>query len=154
MTSKPHAILSRRKLLAGLTVSAVGLGAVAAQALNRTWFSRDARGSRSWWSRQYASLDNGGMNEWSRHVGSEFQVRTGSGAEAMKLVSVQPLTSKGARPAGVSRDRAFAAVFEGGSGQAPGDRIYDVNHKEGAMKIYFSLADPTSSTIRLQAVFN
>jgi hypothetical protein len=156
MTSKPQATVSRRKLLSGLAVSAVGLGAVAASALNRTWFSRDARGSGSWWDRQFTALDHAGMNEWRRQIGSEFRVGAETGATSLKLVEVRPLASSGARPAGVSRDRAFLAVFDGGAaGQRPaGDRLYDVAHSRGDMRIYFSAADPAATTARLAAVFN
>jgi hypothetical protein len=155
MTRQPHAILSRRKLLAGLTVSAVGLGAVAASALNRTWFSRDGRGDKSWWNRQSVSLDHAGLDEWTRHIGSEFTVRGENGATALKLVEVRPMASAGARPRDVARDRAFAAIFDGGAGTVPaGDRIYDVGHSQGDMKVYFAAADPAAKSVRLQAVFN
>jgi hypothetical protein len=143
--------MSRRNLLAGLAVGVAALGAVAAPALNRTWFARDGRGLSSWWGRQRRSLARAGMNEWSRQVGSDFVVQGESGAAALKLVEVKPMLSAGVRPPEVTRDRAFAATFDAGSAAPAGDRIYAVRHDVyGDMQVYFS---PASGS-RMTAVFN
>ena len=144
---------SRRKFIAGIAVGVAALGAVAAPALNRTWFRRDARGAGSWWGRQSVALEKAGLNEWSRHVGSDFVAKAEGGTATLKLVSVKPLKSAGERPQGVARDHAFVAVFDAGSGAPPpGDRIYAVNHAvSGDMSIYLSPAAPSGN---IEAVFN
>ncbi len=152
MTKLTLASLSRRKLVASMAVGIAALGAVAAPALNRTWFKNDARGPRGWWNRQFTALERGGFDEWSRQVGSEFQARTEGGTAALKLVAVNPLNSKGDRPDGVTRDRAFVAVFDAGSANVPGDRIYAVNSEAGDMNIFFGPANP--KTAHIDAVFN
>jgi uncharacterized protein DUF6916 len=143
---------SRRVIVATLAVGVAALGAVAAPALNRTWFRRDGRGSGDWWSRQFVSLESAGLNEWSAQVGSEFRAASEAGTTAFKLVDVKALPSAGARPDAVSRDRAFVAVFDAGAAALPpGDRIYAVDHRAGAMKIFFSAA---GAGTRIEAVFN
>lgn len=153
MTKLTFSSLSRRKLIASLAVGVAVLGAVAAPALNRTWFKKDGRGPRGWWNRQFTSLERSGFDEWSRQIGSEFQARTEGGTAALKLVAVNPLNSKGARPDDVTRDRAFVAVFDAGSANLPaGDRMYAVNSTSGDMNIFFGPANP--KTAHIDAVFN
>lgn len=153
MTKLNLASLSRRKLVASMAVGIAALGAVAAPALNRTWFKSDARGPRGWWNRQFTSLERGGFDEWTRQVGSEFQAKTESGTAALKLVAVNPLNSKGARPDDVTRDRAFVAVFDAGSANLPaGDRMYAVNGAAGDLNVFFGPANP--KTAHIDAVFN
>jgi hypothetical protein len=153
MTRSAEAPLSsRRKFIAGLAVGAAALGAVAAPALNRSWFRKDARGSGGWWGRKSVALENGGLDEWSRHVGSAFAAKAENGTASLKLIAVKPLASAGERPDNVSRDRAFVAVFQPASAAPKGDRIYAVNHSvSGDMSIFFSPAAPNG---HVEAVFN
>ena len=146
-------VASRRKFIAGIAVGVAALGAVAAPALNRSWFRRDGRGSGSWWGRQSVALENAGLNEWSQHVGSAFVAKAEGGSATLKLVAVKPLKTAGERPAKVTRDRSFVAVFDAGAGAPPpGDRIYAVNHvASGDMSIYFS---PAGASGNIEAVFN
>ena len=154
MTRPASPSTSRRKVIAGIAVGAAGLTAVAAPALNKTWFAKDGRGKgSSWWGRDSVSLETAGLDEWTRHVGSEFATRAEGGTATLRLVAVKPLKSLGERPDDVARDRAFVAVFDAGAAAPPaGDRIYAVNHKEsGDMSIYFGGATPAGN---LEAVFN
>jgi hypothetical protein len=145
--------VSRRTLL-GWTVAGVGtLGAVAASALNRSWFTNDGRGNASWWDGKGASLDRAGLNEWNRQVGSVFELHTESGPANLKLLSVTPLPDRGARPPELARHRAFIATFEGQTAAA-GNRTYTARHATGTLDIFFSAAQQTASAARLNAVFN
>jgi hypothetical protein len=144
--------ISRRAMIAWTAVGAGGLGAVAVSALNRTWFTSDGRGTGSWWNGQSRSLDRAGFNEWSRHVGSEFELHTETGASSLKLVAVTPFPEHGARPADLGRDRAFVAVFEGDGRVPQGNRTYAARHASGNLDIFFGAADP--ATAKLEAVFN
>ena len=154
MNIRASELLSRRKLLAGLALGAGALGAVAAPTLNRTWFKRDDRDGASRGNARLASLDRAHFEEWSRHVGTEFQVHGEAGVARVRLISVEPLPSKGLRPAGVARKQAFLAKFAGSSALPAGNRIYSVLHGTGAMKIFLTAIDPGSATARLEAVFN
>ena len=153
MTRPASPSTSRRKVIAGIAVGAAGLTAVAAPALNKTWFAKDGRGKGSWWGRDSVSLETAGLDELTQHVGSEFAASAEGGTATLKLVAVKPLKSLGERPDSVARDRAFVAVFDAGAAAPPpGDRIYAVNHKaSGDLSIYFGGATPAGN---LEAVFN
>ncbi|MGZ8285666.1 MAG: DUF6916 family protein [Allosphingosinicella sp.] len=126
------------------------MGAIAAPALQLSW-TRKPGAKGSWWDRQFTSLANAGVDEWSRRLGAEFALAGG----VAKLAEVQPLRSPGRRPDGL-RDSAFAVVFESAGAALPaGDRILDVSHADaGAMKIYFSACSGKCGGHRLQAIFN
>jgi hypothetical protein len=154
MTSQGSAV-SRRNILALAALGVGGLGAMAASALNRNWFTRDGRGGSSWWDGRPRPLAQAGLDEWSRQVGSPFELATESGASMFKLVAVTPLPSQGERPEQVTRDRAFLAVFEGtGASSAPGNRTYAARHATGAFDIFVGAADHSGPRPTLGAVFN
>jgi hypothetical protein len=150
MTREKSSLLSRRKLLAGLGVGVAAVGAIAAPALQLNW-TRKPGAKVSWWDRQFTSLANAGVDEWSRQVGAEFALAGG----IARLAEVTPLRSPGRRPAGL-RESAFVAVFESaGASLPPGDRILDVSHAAaGKMKVYFSACGDKCGGHRLQAIFN
>jgi hypothetical protein len=143
--------LSRRNLLAGLGIGVAAVGALAAPALQLSW-TRKPAAKGSWWDRQFTSLAQAGVDEWSRQIGSEFAL---AGGALARLAEVTPMRSPGRRPQGL-RETAFAVVLESsGSGLPPGDRILDVTHADaGAMKIYFSACGDGCGGHRLQAIFN
>jgi hypothetical protein len=150
MTREKSSLLSRRNLLAGLGIGVAAVGAIAAPALQLNW-TRKPGAKASWWDRQFTSLANAGVDEWSRQVGAEFTLAGG----VARLAEVTPLRSPGRRPAGL-RDGAFVAVFEAaGASLPPGDRMLDVSHAAaGQMKIYFSACGDKCGGHRLQAIFN
>ena len=150
MTREKSSLLSRRKLLAGLGFGVAAVGAIAAPALQLSWTRKPGAGG-SWWDRQFTSLANAGVDEWSRQVGSEFALAGGTA----RLAEVTPLRSPGPRPPGV-REGAFVAVFEStGSDLPPGDRILDVSHAAaGKLQVYFSACGDKCGGRRLQAIFN
>ncbi|MDB5670184.1 MAG: hypothetical protein JWO25_1143 [Alphaproteobacteria bacterium] len=148
--------LSRRSILAGLVVGAGTVGAVAVAALNRGVIAPRLDGSEgSWWTRRAVALENAGLNDWTSQIGADFDIGTPEAGGTFKLVKVEPFLSPGIRPVDVSRDRAFMVAFEGSGEIRPeGDRIYQVKHMAGTLDIYFSAADTSLPTPRLQAVFN
>ena len=151
MTREKSSLLSRRKLLAGLGFGVAAVGAIAAPALQLSW-TRKPGAQGSWWDRQFTSLANAGVDEWSRQVGAEFAM---AGGVVARLAEVTPLRSPGRRPEGL-RESAFIAVFESAGPPLPaGDRILDVVHPAaGEMKVYFSACGDKCGSRRLQAVFN
>ncbi len=150
MTRENSSRLTRRKLLAGLGFGVAAVGAIAAPALQLNW-TRKPGAKASWWDRQFTSLAHAGVDEWSRQVGSEFELAGGTA----RLAEVTPLRSPGRRPAGL-RESAFVAVFEStGATLPPGDRMLDVSHASaGDMKVYFSACGDQCGGRRLQAIFN
>ena len=150
MTREKSSRLTRRGLLAGLGFGVAAVGAIAAPALQLSW-TRKPGAKGSWWDRQFTSLADAGVDEWTRQVGSEFALAGG----VARLAEVTPLRSPGRRPAGL-RDSAFVAVFESAGASLPaGDRILDVSHSAGGdMKVYFSTCGNQCGGRRLQAVFN
>lgn len=143
--------MSRRNLLAGLGLGVAAVGALATPALQLSW-TRKPGAKGSWWNRQFTSLSNAGVDEWSRRIGAEFAL---AGGIVAKLAEVKAIRSPGRRPAGL-RDGAFSVVFESAGAALPaGDRIHDLSHSEaGAMKIYFSACSDKCGGHRLQAIFN
>jgi hypothetical protein len=138
-------------MLAGLGLGVASVGALATPALQLSW-TREPGAKLSWWDREFTSLSSAGFDEWSRRLGSEFEL---AGGAVAKLTEVTPLRSPGRRPDGL-RDGAFAIVFESAGGTLPaGDRILDVGDSEGgAVKIYFSACADKCGGRRLQAIFN
>ncbi|HEX8224937.1 MAG TPA: hypothetical protein VF605_14045 [Allosphingosinicella sp.] len=150
MSREKSSLLTRRKALAGLGFGVVAVGAIAAPALQLSW-TRKPGAEGSWWDRQFTSLANAGVDEWTRQVGAEFALAGG----VARLAEVTPLRSPGRRPAGL-RESAFVAVFESSGASLPaGDRILDVSHSAGGdMKVYFSACGDKCGGQRLQAIFN
>jgi hypothetical protein len=151
MTREKTSRLTRRRLLAGLGFGVAAVGAIAAPALQLSWTRKPGAGG-SWWDRQFTSLANAGVDEWTRQIGTEFAL---AGGVVARLAEVVPMRSPGRRPAGL-RDGAFAVVFESaGAGLPPGDTILDVSHSAaGKMKVYFSACSSQCGGHRLQAIFN
>lgn len=142
--------LSRRNILLGLAGAAV-TAVVATTALRPSLGDRGRRVLASNpLTRRFISLADAEQGEWQAQVGTDF---TAEGGYTLRLDGVRPLNSQGARPAGVARDRAFAAVFDvrGGMTMA-GDLIYSVTHPQyGRMPLFLTAtADPK----RMLAVFN
>ena len=143
--------IPRRRMIVGGACALVGAGALAVPALKAAMGDGETQDSAgSWWTATRLNLSHAGFDEWSRQIGTAFLVGTEKGALTATLAAVTPLPSKGNRPDEVSRDRAFALVFDAGRTAAAGDRIYPVRHPTyGDLNIYFS-----ASTGTLLAVFN
>lgn len=144
--------IARRKLIVGGACALVGAGAIAVPALRAALGdggeTQDSAGT--WWTPAQLVLSRAGFDEWGRQVGTAFVIRTETGSLSATLTAVKPLNSEGDRPDAVSRDRAFALVFNAGRSAAKGDRIYPVQHPtHGDLNIYFS-----PSAGGLLAVFN
>lgn len=141
MIEESRAPVSRRRMLAAAAL--VVAGTAAAPALGLT-----PRGGR----RATAlprSLRHAGLAAWSAQTGSRFRIRGEDGIHVLTLVEVRPLAAEGARPAGASRDGAFAAVFRSAGGPLPaGNRTYPATHATGDLDIFFG-----PSGDRLVAVF-
>lgn len=149
---KAHAYLSRRNMLlagsglacAGALVALSGGNAITG-GIDQILSGRGGAGS--------ASLANANFPEWVRHVGTRFAV---AGGATIRLAGVRALPSIGRRPPGVTRDRAFLAVFDvlGGHSLA-GDLIYSIAHPQlGALPIFLSASTDPSNSSRMFAVFN
>jgi len=141
---------SRRNILLGLT----GIAVAGIVATARLFPSAEQRTRRILASnpltRQFLSLADAEQAEWARQVGSVFSV---DGGYRLKLLGIQPLPSLGARPADVTRERAFAAVFQVLDGATmAGDLIYSASHSQyGGLPLFLSVTDSPS---RMIAVFN
>jgi hypothetical protein len=153
MTDQTVTILSRRNLLAALGLSGAA-AVVAAPPMPLSWTHRPSAGS--WWDRSSLALARGGMEDWQSQIGTSFSVKADSGAASLRLVEVQPLNSKGPRPASLGRDRAFAAVFEAGDGaMPPSDGIYTMEHEtHGELAVFMTVGNGGAAVTRLEAVFN
>ena len=144
--------LSRRGLLASLCASAVA-GIAGLVALNSS--RRPGTGPRSAPTAQARaqgqSLATSEMDGWSRIVGTNFHA---AGFD-LRLAGVEPLPSVGARPADVTRDRAFLAVFDVRSGgEMPSDLIYSMTSGNHALDIFLTSAATARFPNRMHAVFN
>jgi hypothetical protein len=151
MTDRTAAILSRRNLLAALGLGGAAAAVVASPPMPLSWTRRASSGS--WWDQGSLALARSGMESWQSQIGTSFSVTAEAGSATLKLVDVQPLNSKGPRPASLGRERAFAAVFEAGEGPAPqGDGIYTMRHEtHGELAVFVTAAGGAN---RLEAVFN
>ena len=91
------------------------------------------------------------IDEWTAQA-ADFTL----GGGASSLVGVRALPSAGARPASVTRERAFVAVFDPVRGQRPaGDLIHAASHAEyGPLPLYLSAASDPRAPGRMLAVFN
>jgi hypothetical protein len=146
--------LSRRTMIAGLSVGAASLGGAAFATLNGARsLSRDGD-QDSWWSSRPIALERAAMLEWSGRIGEEFKIAAGEKAASYKLATVTALPSIGERPAEVARRRAFLLVFETeGEGAGDGNTTYNVSHANGVLDIFFDPSEGESPK-RLSAVFN
>src|SRR4051812_31257330 len=142
--NKTGSFLSRRKLLAGLSL--VGAGAVALMAAPFRAViavaTRQLVSSQPTLRRLLLSLADAGYNEWLDQVGSVFVV---GGGTSMKLVAVTAFNNVGTRPASLGRDRAFIAKFDvQNGGTMAGDLIYTaMNPRYGAFPIFLTASsDP------------
>lgn len=103
--------------------------------------------------RGMVSLASGSYEEWLNQVGATFSI---GGGTSIRLSGVRAFASSGARPASVSRQRAFVAFFDpvGRSTLAP-DLIYSANHAQyGPLQMFLSAAPSASRPARMMAVFN
>jgi hypothetical protein len=145
--------LSRRTIVTGLAVGAAGAGAAAFGAIGRTFLTPADAGEGNWWSGPGIDLKRAGISTWRRRIGNSFVVDSDAGSATYTLARVDAFPSPGERPDDVTRDVAFALVFEGDR-RVDGNRIYNVRHNGGAFDIFFSPSDPSAERPILQAVFN
>jgi hypothetical protein len=150
MEQAASSTLSRRGVLGG--VASLAIAAIVATTAFRPAVGDRARRvlAGNSFTRRFLSLANAEQAEWQAQVGSDLTVE---GGYTIRLAGVRPLTSLGERPASVTRERAFAAVFDvrGGATMA-GDLIYTVTHPQyGVMPVFLSA---TGTARRMQAVFN
>jgi hypothetical protein len=137
--------LTRRGLLAVMSAATVGTAAGAAPLSLARAAPRAAR----------ADLRHAGIEDWRPLVGERFSLAGSSGA-TLRLVAVEPLSSPGRRPAGVTRRRGFAAIFEGSTAHAPdGDATYWLSHRaSGPLPVHFGTKAAAGAKARLVAIFN
>jgi hypothetical protein len=145
--------LSRRTIIAGLVVGAGGAGAAALGAIGRTFLKPADAGDGSWWTGPRIDLPRAGISTWQRRIGNSFVVESEAGSADYTLARVDAFPSPGERPDDVTRESAFALVFEGDR-RLDGNRIYNVRHNGGAFDIFFDAADPAVERPILRAVFN
>ncbi|HEV7658961.1 MAG TPA: hypothetical protein VGO55_03860 [Allosphingosinicella sp.] len=103
--------------------------------------------------RGLVSLADAGYEEWGRQVGSVFTLGDGT---RLTLAGVRAFPSSGARPRGLGRDRAFAALFDPARGRSPApDLIHNATHAEyGPLPLFLSAASDSRAPGRMLAVFN
>jgi len=152
--ARVESTLSRRNLLLAAGGAVAVIGALAAAPIRNIVAQR----SRNLVTavpglRRLVSLADGSFEEWQAQVGSRFAI---GGGAVMQLSGVRALTSSGARPASVSRARAFVAFFDPvAGGSLPGDLIYTANHGQyGPLQIFLSAAPAPRAPARMLAVFN
>ena len=143
--------ISRRNLLAGAGAAALLAGAawmyLSPSQPGGTAEPRATPAQRA----QGRALATSEMNGWQTIVGTEFE----TAGFRLKLVGVQPLPSVGARPADVTRHRAFVAVFEILSGGTmPGDLIYTMRSERQVLDVFLTNASTREFPNRMHAVFN
>jgi hypothetical protein len=141
---------SRRNLLVGLGGAAIA--AMVALPLVRSTGSDRARRilAANPLTRRFVSLVHAEQDEWTAQVGATFAA---VGGYRLRLAGVEPLPSAGDRPAEVTRQSAFLAVFDVLDGKSmAGDLIYAVSHPEyGAMPLFLSASARPG---RMVALFN
>ena len=116
------AVLTRRSVLAALSVGAIG---TAVEAAPRAIAVRGGSPSGA----PARNLETAEIAEWRALIGQRFQV---AGNAPLTLVEVEADRSAGRRPA-QARRRGFAAVFEGRAARAPqGDSVYWLAHGTSA----------------------
>ena len=144
---------SRRSILAGLAAGGAGMGA-AAMAFGGRSLAPLMADAESWWVAPPVDLQTANASAWFAKLGELFEISGPEDGGDYRLVAVSPMLSVGERPDDVSRQRAFAAVFEAsGSSVAQGNRTYTVKNGGQSLELFFAIADPATGT-RLVAVFN
>lgn len=145
--------LSRRTMMLGLGSVAAAGGAVAAPGLPISLLEPNTGSApANCWQRQYWTLENAGIAEWSGQQGRVFRL-DGDGVMAwLRLVEIKPMPADGARPRDVSRPVAFALTFTSNRPlKLDRDRIFTITHgRYGAMPMFMS----ETGAKRLLAIFN
>ena len=144
--------LSRRNLMIGAGATAAAAAYAAPGVPLSLLPSAEGAGEPSLWTRQYWTLEAAGPAEWKRHLGRSFYITGGGVTRWVRLVSVEPFESSGARPPEVSRKTAFSVLFEA-RWPLPfeRDRIYTVGSQLfRGMQVFLGGSDPR----RMRAIFN
>jgi hypothetical protein len=138
--------LSRRSMLAAISIGAVGAAAEAAPRVALPTAAPPVAGG--------ADLGGAAMAEWSALVGDRFRM-AGAGRASLKLVNVEPLAPSGARP-GALRRRGFAVTFEAASARAPeGNSTYLLARGSDApLPVHLGSPASDGAKTRLVAIFN
>lgn len=138
--------LSRRSMLAALSVGAVGAAAEAAPILALPASAPSAGAG--------TDLGHAAMDEWSALVGERFRMAGAAGAP-LKLVKVEPLAASGPRRDTLRR-RGFALTFEAPSARAPaGDETYWLARGSDApLPVHLGSPASEGGRTRLVAIFN
>jgi hypothetical protein len=155
--SGDSALLSRRVLLAGLGVGALGAagtltGTAPVLGLGSTGDTSDREAS--WWDRTNLSLQAAGMTEWSGVVGETFTL---NGSNLLRVVAVTAFARSGPRPSELGRSQAFSVVFEpiAGPPLPATDKVYELVHPSyPRLPVYMSAPVGLGRATRLMAVFN
>jgi hypothetical protein len=160
MIQRDSALLSRRILLAGLGVGAIGaVGALSggAPALGVRRGAGASADGESWWDRTSVSLRAAGLDEWSGAVGRTFTAASPNGSHKLRVAAVAPFAPSGRRPAALGRSEAFSVVFElvGGPRLPAADGLYELIYGAySALPVYMSAPFGSGRGTRLIAVFN
>ncbi len=97
------------------------------------------------WLAKAASAD------WVLQVGSTFTARYRARAQAGQRPGAFPRAASCPRACATGRFVARFDILKGG--KMPGDKIYRVNHKQGAFDLFLTTGDP-SKPLRMKAVFS
>lgn len=154
--SRESAYPTRRMLLAGLGIGAVGAAAAAAPVLSLR-FAGNAGQPASWWDRTFQALNAAGLSEWSSLVGESFSMDTSNGSHTLRIAAVTAFPRSGSRPTTLARSQAFSVVFESVAGPPlpATDRLYQLAHRAyPPLPIYMSTPSAIGQKTRLIAVFN
>lgn len=136
---------ARRNMLIGLAGGAAAIAATIGSTGGA--FARIVGQSNA--GRRNLALGRAGYDAWSAQVGSTFTAQSG---QVLKLVDVESLPAKGAKPRHV-REQAFVARFEVSSGDALPEEIYRVAHPSGGtFEIFLTKSGPAQPD-RMLAVF-
>lgn len=160
MIQRDSALVSRRILLAGLGVGAIGaVGALSggAPALSVRSAAGGSGREDSWWNPTSVSLRAAGLDEWAGAVGETFTAASPNGSHNLRVAEVAPFAPSGRRPAALGRSRAFSVVFEsvGGTPLPAADGLYELVHGAySALPVYMGAPFRSGRAIRLIAVFN
>ncbi|HEX9932256.1 MAG TPA: hypothetical protein VGB08_05390 [Allosphingosinicella sp.] len=138
-------VLSRRSMLAALSVGAVGAAAEAAPRLALPAAAASPAGR---------DLAHAGIADWSALVGERFRLAGAAGAP-LRLVKVEPLVAAGART-GASRRRGFAVTFEAPAGRAPegNSTSWIARGNDAPLPVLLGSPATDGGRTRLVAIFN
>lgn len=155
MIQRDSALLSRRVLLAGLGVGAVG-AATPALGLGLPAGAASGRDA-SWWDRTFVSLQAAGLDAWEGVVGETFALKSPNGSHLVRVAAVTPFPRSGPRPSRLARSHAFSVAFEPVAGPAlpAADRVYQLVHASyPPLPVYMGAPVEVGRSTRLIAVFN